>query len=145
MATTQGDEVEIRRRIEELLEAIRAKDLEGVQRLYAPGIVSFDVQPPLQHVGVEAKSRNWAEAFSVFQGPLGYEFRDLTITVGGDVAFAHGFGRLSGTLPNGTTGGFWVRSTICFRKIDGDWLIAHDHVSAPLDPQSGSAVLNLEP
>jgi len=96
-------------------------------------------------VGAEAKWRNWVDAFTVYQRPLGYEIRDLTITVGGDVAFAHGFGRLSGTLKNGSRAGFWVRWTACFRKIGGDWLIAHDHASVPLDVESGRALLNLEP
>ena len=30
-------------------------DLECVKPIYAPGIVSFDFVPPLQHVGAEAK------------------------------------------------------------------------------------------
>lgn len=141
-----ADETGIRQRIDKLVEAVRAMDLEGLKPLYAPDMVTFDVQPPLQRVGAEAKLGNWADAFAAFQRPLGYEIRDLTITLGGDVAFAHGFGRLSGTLKNGNrTAGFWVRYTICFRKIDGNWLIVHDHASAPLDVGSGRALLNLEP
>lgn len=140
------DAAEIRQRIDTMVEAIRARDLEGLKTIYAPDIVTFDVQPPLQRVGAEAKWSNWAEAFAVFQPPVGYEIRDLAITVGGDVAFAHGFGRLSGTLPNGNrSDGFWVRWTACFQKIDGVWQVAHDHASVPLDFASGKALLNLEP
>lgn len=146
MATQQAvEEAAIRQRIERLVQAIRAMDLEGLKPLYAPDIVSFDVQPPLQHVGAEAKWRNWVDAFTAYQPPLGYEVRDLTITQGGDLAFTHGFGRLSGTLRNGNRAGFWVRWTACLRKIDGDWLVVHDHVSVPLDVASGRGVLNLEP
>ena len=39
----------------------------------------------------------------------------------------------------------WLRSTTCFRKINGTWLIVHDQVSAPLDFGSGRALLNLAP
>ena len=147
MATRHAvDHAGIRRQIDKLVEAVRAMDLEGLKAIYAPDIVTFDVQAPLQRVGAEAKSGNWVDAFAAFQRPLGYEIRDLTITMGGDVAFAHGFGRLSGTLKNGNRiDGFWVRFTACFRKIDGNWLIAHDHVSVPLDLDSGRALLNLEP
>ena len=146
MATQHAiDEADIRERIDKVVEAIRAMDLEGLKSMYAPNIVSFDVNPPLQHVGAEAKWKNWVEAFTVFQRPLGYEIRDLTITVGDDVAFGYSLNRLSGTLKNGNRSGFWVRATICFRKIDGNWLIAHDHVSVPLDPESGKALLDLEP
>jgi ketosteroid isomerase-like protein len=133
-------------RIETLVAAIRATDLEAVKPIYAPDIVSFDVGAPLQHVGAEAKWKNWADAFAVFQPPLGVEMRDLTITLGGDVAFARSFNRLSGTLKNGSTSpGFWVRATYCFRRIDGNWLIVHDHASVPLDLEDGRALLNLEP
>jgi ketosteroid isomerase-like protein len=141
-----ADEADIRRQLDKLIEAIRAMDLERLKPIYASGIVSFDVGPPLQRVGVEGKCQNWEEAFTVFQPPIGLEIRDLTITSGGDVAFGHGFNRLSGTLKNGSvSSGVWVRATFCFRKIDGAWLIAHDHASVPLDFASGRAVLNLEP
>jgi len=146
MATQHAsDAADIRERIDTLVEAIRAMDLEGLKSMYAPNIVSFDVNPPLQHVGAEAKWKNWVEAFTVFQRPLGYEIRDLTIIVGDDLAFGYSLNRLSGTLKNGNRSGFWVRATFCFRKIDGNWLIAHDHVSVPLDPESGRALLDLEP
>lgn len=139
-------EAEIRERIDELVEAIRAMDVQRLRSLYAPDIVTFDVQGPLRRVGAEAKLGNWVEAFGAFQAPLGYELRDLTISAGDDLAFAHGFGRLSGTLKNGTrVGGFWVRFTGCLRKVGGRWLIAHDHASAPLDVQTGRALTNLEP
>ena len=146
MATQHAvDEAGIRQQIDKLVEAIRAMDLEGVKPIYAPDIVSFDVGPPLQHVGAEAKWRNWVDAFTAFKRPLSYEIRNLTITLDGDVAFGHSLNRLSGTLKNGNRSGFWVRATFCFRKIDGNWLIVHDHASVPLDLESGRALLNLEP
>lgn len=141
-----ADEARIQQQIDSLAQAIGDMDIGGVKHMYASDIVSFDVQPPLERVGVEGKAQNWVDAFAVFQHPASYEVRSLTITVGDDVAFAHGFARLSGTLKNGeTTNGFWVRVTYCFRKIDDQWLIAHDHVSVPLDFASGRALLNLEP
>lgn len=87
MDSAQRSEAEIRQRIDELVEAIRAMDLDRVMSIYAPNIVSFDVEPPLQHVGAEAKSRNWASVFSMYERPLDYRIRGLTITVGDDVAF----------------------------------------------------------
>ena len=129
MATQHAvDEAAIRQRIGELVEAVSAMDLNGVKLAYAPDIVSFDIVPPLRHVGAAAKWQNWVDVFTVYQRPLGYETRDLTITVGDDVAFAHSLNRISGTLKNGNSADYWVRWTACFRKIDGNWLIAHDHV-----------------
>jgi uncharacterized protein (TIGR02246 family) len=147
MVATQRatDEADIRQRIENLAEAIRAMDLEGVMSIYAPDIMSFDIVPPLQHVGADAKRKNWVDAFEMYQHPLGYEIRDLTITVGDDVAFGHSLNRISGTLKNGNRTDFWLRSTTCFRKIDGKWLISHDQASVPIDLESSRALLNLKP
>ncbi|MFE7741750.1 YybH family protein [Nocardia sp. NPDC057455] len=139
------DEVEIRRQIDKVVEGLRAKDLEAVRRLYTTDVVSFDVEPPLQHVGIAAKLENWARVFTVFES-VTYEIRDLTFAVGDDVAFGHAFARLSGTLKNGAaTSGMWVRVTYGMRKIDDTWLIAHDQVSVPLDIASGKGVVDLEP
>ena len=110
------DEANIRQRIDKLVEALRAMDLEGVMSLYAPDIVSFDIVPPLRHVGVKAKEKNWADAFSMYQRPLGYEIRDLALTLGDEVAFGHSLNRVSGTLKNGNRTDFWLRWTACFRK-----------------------------
>jgi ketosteroid isomerase-like protein len=146
MATQHSvDEAEIRQRIDRLVEAIRGADLEGLRPLYATGIVSFDVRPPLRCLGVDAKLGNWVDAFTTFQQPLDYVVRDLTIIVDGDLAVAYSLNQLSGTLKSGNRGGAWVRATLCFRKIDGNRLIAHDHASVPVDPQSGRALLDLEP
>ncbi len=141
----EQDEARIRQRMGQVVEAIRVKDLEALRRIYATDVVSFDVEPPLQHVGIEAKLTNWARVFTIFE-EVAYEVRDLKLTVGEDVAFGHCFGRLSGTLSNGTaTSGMWVRGTFCFEKSDGEWLVTHDQASVPFDVTSGKGVTDLEP
>ncbi|MEV5824715.1 nuclear transport factor 2 family protein [Spirillospora sp. NPDC052242] len=144
-ARRAADEAEIRRRIDGLVEGLRARDLESLEGLYTADVVSFDVEPPLQHFGVDAKLKNWAKVFAVF-GEVTYEFRELTFAVGDDVAFGHGFGRLGGTLGTGeAVKGTWVRVTFGFRRIDGVWVIAHDQVSVPVDMATGMGVAGLEP
>ncbi|MEV6100707.1 nuclear transport factor 2 family protein [Nocardia sp. NPDC051981] len=141
----EADEAEIRRNIDKVVEGLRAKDLDALKQAYTPDVVSFDVEPPLQHVGIAAKLENWAKVFQFFKS-VTYEVRDLTFTIGDDVAFGHAFARLSGTLRNGAaTSGMWVRVTYGLRKIDGTWLIAHDQVSVPFDISSGKGVVDLEP
>ena len=131
--------------IEKVVEGLRAKDLDILREPYASDVVSFDVEPPLQHVGIEAKLANWARVFEVFE-TVDYELRDLTLSIGGDVAFGYAFGRLSGTMRNGVaTAGMWVRVTYGLRKIDGTWRIAHDQVSVPFDILSGTGMVDLEP
>jgi ketosteroid isomerase-like protein len=139
------DEAKIRQCIDRFVEAVRATDLEGVKPVYAPDLVSFDIVPPLRHLGAKAKLRNWADVFAAYRHPLGYEIRDFTIAVGDDVAFGHSLNRISGTLQSGKRSDYWIRWTTCWRKVGGNWLIAHDQVSVPLDMGSGQALLNLEP
>lgn len=38
-----------------------------------------------------------------------------------------------------------VKTTICFRKLDGKWMVTHEHNSVPFDVESGKASLDLKP
>ena len=71
-------EADIRARIDLLASAIRDHDLEAAMSVYAPDVVSFDFEPPLQHLGADAKRRNWVAVFASYERPLGYEVHDLT-------------------------------------------------------------------
>lgn len=139
------DETDIRQRIDRAVEAVRAMDLDSLRSLYAPDLVSFDIVPPLQHVGAPAKWNNWADVFAAYQRPLGYEIRDFELTMGDDIAFGHSLNRISGTLTNGQRSDYWLRWTTCYRKIRGEWLIVHDHVSVPMDVKTGMALRDLVP
>jgi ketosteroid isomerase-like protein len=147
MASGRPDpgEADIRAQIDALAQAIRAHDLDAAMSLYAPNVVSFDFEPPLQHVGAEAKRRNWVAVFAAYRRPLGYDVHDLTIAVGDGVAFTHSLNRISGTLTNGAKTAMWVRATTGFRRIGGNWLIAHDQVSVPIDFETGKALRDLVP
>jgi ketosteroid isomerase-like protein len=140
-----NDEAQIKRVIDRGREAIRAKDLDRVMSTYAPDLVSFDVVPPLQYVGADVYRKQWGRVFSSFPGPIDYEIANLSITVGDNVAFAHSFNRLSGIMASGQKVGSWLRWTVCFRNINGTWLITHMQVSAPVDMETGKAVLDLKP
>jgi ketosteroid isomerase-like protein len=122
-------EARIRGLIDDWARAIRAKDVGGVMAHYTTDSVTFDLAPPLISTGADAKGlQAW---FSTWQGPLGYEIRDLNITAGHDVAFCHGLNRLSGTKTDGERADVWFRQTLCWRKIGGEWRIAHQHESVP--------------
>jgi ketosteroid isomerase-like protein len=139
------DEADIRQRLDRLVEAIRARDHEGVKFIYAPDLVSFDIVAPLQHFGAAAKWKNWENVFDAYEAPLGYEIRDLTLTLADEVAFGRSLNRISGTLRTGNRSDYWLRWTTGWQKIQGDWLIVHDQVSVPMDVKTGRALTNLEP
>jgi ketosteroid isomerase-like protein len=113
--------------------------------LYAPGVVAYDIVPPLQYVGADAYRKDYEEFFAQYEGPIDIELRDLHIIAGDGVAFATSLQRISGTLKNGQKSDVWVRVTNGFRKLNGRWLATHDHVSVPVDLASGKAVLDLKP
>ena len=52
------------------------------------------------------------------------------------LAFAHMLHLDTGTLKNGTDRVMWVRSTVCCRRSGGRWLITHEHISMPFDPET---------
>ena len=135
----------IRQCVEDLAKALRAKDIDGVMSLYAPNIVSFDIVPPLRYVGADNKRRAWQEAFAAYTGPIAYEVRDLNVTSHGELAFVHSLNHVNATLPSGHVTDLWLRWTACFRRIDGIWLVVHDHVSVPADLEHGQAALSLTP
>jgi uncharacterized protein (TIGR02246 family) len=141
-----SDETQIRQLIDDWAKALRAKDINGVMSHYAPDILLFDLAPPLQYKGADAYRKNWEEWFATWQGPIGYEISDLSITAGGGVAFSHSLNRIHGKRTNGEETDVWVRLTACRRKINGKWLITHEHVSVPFYMDgSYKAAVDLKP
>jgi ketosteroid isomerase-like protein len=135
----------IRQRVEDCAKAVRAKEIDRVMSFYAPDIVSFDINPPLRYTGADNKRGAWQDFFATYTGPVAYEVRDLNVTTAGELALVHSLNHLKGTLASGHVTDLWVRWTACFRRINGVWLVVHDHVSVPADLKHGQAVLNLTP
>jgi uncharacterized protein (TIGR02246 family) len=128
---TSTDEARIRQLLDDRARALHAKDAAGVASVYAPDVMWFDLAPPLRYVGAETYRHSLEAWFATWKGPIGYETRDLSIVIGGDVAFCHGLSRLSGQRTDGAETDVWVRGTLCLQKIDGRWAITHEHFSVP--------------
>ena len=139
------DEAQIRKLMDDQVSAVREKDVNRSLSNYSPNILSFDVVNPLQKTGLEARKKRAEEWFSTFQGPIGYELRDLSITASDDVAFCHSLNRVNGTLKDGGVLDMWWRATVCYRKIGGEWTVTHEHNSVPFDVETGKASLDLKP
>ena len=140
-----ADEVQIRALIANKIEAVRAKNVDEAVSNYAPDVLSFDVVDPLRYFGAEAIRKRLEEWFSSFQGSIGLEIRDLSITVGEALAFSHCLNHVSATTTDGRKLDMWWRETACYRKIEGKWLITHQHSSVPFDVETGKASLDLKP
>jgi uncharacterized protein (TIGR02246 family) len=144
-AENKAAEVQIRALIANKIEAVRAKDVDWAISNYAPDVLSFDVVNPLRYLGAEAIRKRLEEWFSSFQGSIGLEIRDLSVTVGEALAFSHCLNHVSATTTDGRKLDMWWRETACYRKIEGKWLITHQHSSVPFDVESGKASLDLKP
>ena len=142
---TANSEAQIRALIDSRVTAIRAKDIGAAMSHIASDVLMFDVVNPLQYIGSDASRKRAEEWFSSFQGPIGYEMCDLSITTGDDVAFSHGLNQVSAMKTDGNKLEMWWRSTICYRKVDGKWLVTHEHNSVPFNVETGKASLDLKP
>jgi ketosteroid isomerase-like protein len=127
------------------LDAMRAKDIDQAMSVYSPDIVYFDIIPPHQFVGTDAVRRNFLRWFAEYQGDIELETHGLSVAVSGDVAFAHMLHPDSGTRRSGRNVTVWVRSTVCLQRMGGQWLITHEHISFPINPEDWSAVVDHAP
>jgi len=148
VTTAQTDplEQEILQRMQDWKKTFEAKDVDGMMSFYADGdaFSAFDLMPPIEFRGGDKWRDNWVTFFTLFEGPLRIEFSGLEVYAATELAFARVFVRLVGTL-NGQHTDMWVRTTNCFRLIDGQWLMIHDHVSVPLDFATGRSLTHLTP
>jgi ketosteroid isomerase-like protein len=138
---------EIQQLFERWAKAFEAKDLDGVMTIYAPGnaLTAYDIVPPLEFKGAEAYRKDYADFFAQFAGPIHVEDRDRHIEVQGDLAFVYGLERMTGKLSNGTPVDIWLRYTEGLRLIGKDWRVVHEHISVPVDLNTGKARTDLTP
>ena len=144
---TSTDEAQIREIIEARAAVLKSGDVDTIVSYFAPEVVQFSLAPPLQQQ-TDARDpeplRRW---LTTFEAPPTCEVTRLHITAGPDVAFATSIDCLSAT-PKGMTEGFrlWYRVTLGLRKIDGRWLISHEHQSVPFEMDgSFRASVDLQP
>ncbi len=125
------DEAAIRALVETVHKAHHNKDAAAIVAQYARDAVVFNLAPPLSHSGTDLPEE--LEAWlDTWEGPVDRESRDFSITVSGDLAFCHGFFRLSGTIKAGSRPiSFWMRATVCLLRDGGAWRIVHEHTSVP--------------
>ena len=146
-AASAKNNAEIKDLYDRWAKAFEAGDVNGIMSVYAPGdaVVAYDVVPPLQYRGKDAYRKDYQEFLNQYDGPVHVEYRDMRIFSSGDVAFIHALERFTGKLKSGQASDLWLRATSGLQKIGGKWLIVHDHVSVPVDFETGKAALDLKP
>jgi uncharacterized protein (TIGR02246 family) len=127
--------------------AVKAKDLDAIMKVYVPDqtLFVFDVVPPRQYVGAAAYRKDWQEFLDGFNGPITAELTDLDITADDNLAFSHSIQRVAGTDKKGNKVDLTVRVTDVYKKINGNWLVIHEHVSVPVDLDTAKPDLTSKP
>jgi uncharacterized protein (TIGR02246 family) len=134
---------EVRARIEDWAAALRAKDIDGIMSAHSADVLAFDCHSEFK--GADAYRRHLEACMPCMQGPMVFELHDLNIVAQDDVAFCHYLALCGATGADGRERRCWLRGTTCLRKSDGTWRIVHAHCSAPFDPLSGTAMLDMVP
>jgi ketosteroid isomerase-like protein len=143
-----SDEAQIRSLEQSFQDAFRTKDVAAIMKCYAPGdqLFVFDVTPPRQYVGFDAYKKDWEDTFAMFDGPLTFEMSDLVIqTDGHGLAYGHSIQHVTGKTKAGQPIDLTVRVTDVYKKIAGKWLVVQEHVSVPVDLNTGKPDLQSKP
>jgi PhnB protein len=123
-----ADEAAICGVIEQRAKAFHDRDVDAIVSCRTDDYVQYSLAPPLSHISDPGNLAGW---FTTWQGPVGSELRDLKIAVSGDTAFCFGLSHMTGNKTDGVEVDLWFRETLCFRKINGNWKIVHEHSSVP--------------
>lgn len=138
-------EDEIRGLLDSWLRAAKAKDVDRIMTHYTPDVLAFDAIMKLQFKGADEYRAHWRACMEMCPGEMTFEMHELGVTAAGDIAFCHYVCHCGGTDEKGEEQSGWMRATVCCRRTGGKWLIAHEHYSAPFDPESGKMLTDLKP
>ena len=126
-----SDETILREMIAAWSAAAKRRDYNGVMANHTPDFLMFDVPPPFQSQGLDAYRKTWDLFFNCMAEPPTFDFSDIRLTVGADVAFATAHGRCLSGGEEGRIEEVHFRLTMCFQKQNGKWMIVHEHHSVP--------------
>lgn len=134
-----GDEAQIRALESRFAEAFKSKDVDRIMTSYehSPKLAFFDVVLRNEHLGWDAYRNDWRSFFDAMGAIDVFEIKDLTVHVDGNVAYGYSFQHYLAKTKAGEPRDVTVRVTDVYQKIASKWLIVQEHVSVPVDPQTG--------
>ena len=128
-----SDEQAIRDLFTGWVQAIQTQDLEGVVADHDPNIVMFDVPPPYNGVrGMDEYRKSWLPFFEWINQGAQFQLLELDVVAGADVAFAYALLRCGTQAEFDANPDNRLRVTVGLRKVDGRWIVAHEHHSFPM-------------
>ena len=119
--------------IERWSKGVRDQDRAAIRQDHDADILMFDVPPPFQSRGIDEYMATWDTFFSFAEKPVRFDFTNIEITAGPEVAFATAVGHCVTIGRDGRREPLDFRLTMGLRKIDGRWRVMHEHHSLPAD------------
>jgi ketosteroid isomerase-like protein len=114
--------------------AIRSRDAEYLASRYAPGAMTFGVAPPLSPFAEDAWRVEWIRAwFARFGGRIDHRVLDVTVSVGGDLAFCRSVEVLSARPSYGRRREVRFETVLGLRRVAGIWLVECERVEPPTE------------
>jgi ketosteroid isomerase-like protein len=131
--SVNAEEIRIKALLEKWADAVRRHDLAAILAHHEPDMVMFDLPSPLQCSGIAAYEQTWDLFFRYHKPGAAFDFEELAVIAGQDVAFAVAILRCGPDSSSNPADkdGFLFRLTVGLRRINGDWHIAHEHHSVP--------------
>lgn len=144
---SSSDEAAIKALEAQFAKAFNAKDIDAIMKVYVPddSLLVFDVVPPRQYTGAKAYRKDWESFLGMFKGPVKFELNDLHVFASGATGYGYSIQHVSGTDTKGQPFDLTVRVTDGYRKVNGRWLIGHEHISVPVDLETGKPDLTSKP
>ena len=129
----ENEELQIRALIERWARAVREEDVDGIRADHDPEMLMFDVPPPFLSQGLDAYMKTWDTFFASAERPVAFDFDDVRVACGLDVAFATATGNCVSCDSQGKREKLKFRLTMGLRKINGRWRVLHEHHSLPAE------------
>ena len=91
----------------------------------------FDVPPPFESRGLAAYEDTWKLFYSSQPEPVPFVIKWLEVVAGDDVAFAFAHMQCAEATAKVQQTPLDFRLTVRLQKLEGRWIIVHEHHSVP--------------
>lgn len=132
---------EIRAAQNSIAAGAEARNLDQIMSNYwhSQKLFVFDVYPPRQYVGWDAFRKDWHDFLAAYKGPITYQMQEMYVDTDGKYGYIHVIEHIAGTTDEGKATVINMRVTELYQKMNGKWLIVHEHASVPVDLKTRQA------
>ncbi|EMR13874.1 ketosteroid isomerase [Methylophaga lonarensis MPL] len=136
---------QVQQQMQRWQQAVISQDVGQIMTFYHDNVRAFDAISQLQFSNRSQYQQHWQTCLSMCTLSK-FDIDQLDIYADGDLAVCSFLNHCGGIdEQTGQEQASWMRGTQVYRQINGQWLIVHEHFSAPFDPTTGAAMFDLIP